>query len=94
MKLPAYVNIETRPYDSEYYRAHLNEEPIDGKLEPLAAKTKMIGVRNTIRWRWHTGPDGEPVSRRIASLSLQPDTPEQRADATLVRRLGVPPTRV
>ncbi len=65
MKLPAYVNIESRPYDPDYYRATLEDAPIDGKAEPLAARSRMIGVRNTIRWKWVTGPDGEPVSSPV-----------------------------
>ena len=61
LKLPAYVNIESRPYDPDFYRAHLEDISIDGKAEPLLARSKMIGVRNTIRWKWVTGGDGEPV---------------------------------
>jgi RNA polymerase-associated protein LEO1 len=62
MKLPAYVNFDSRPYDADLYRATLDEEEIDGKTDPVAARSRMIGVRNTMRWRWVTGPDGEPVT--------------------------------
>ena len=62
MKFPAYVNLDPKPFDPDFYRATQEEEPIDGAADPIAAKSMMIGVKNTIRWRWVTGPDGEPVS--------------------------------
>jgi RNA polymerase-associated protein LEO1 len=64
MKLPAYVNVESKPYEPDLYRAGLEGPEIDGKENPVAARAKMIGVRNTIRWKWVTGADGEPVSGR------------------------------
>ncbi|WVO13298.1 hypothetical protein L204_100911 [Cryptococcus depauperatus] len=68
MKLPSYVNIDSRPFDAEYYRATQDEEPIDGAAHPVAAKSMMIGVKNTIRWRWITGPDGEPIRQSNARM--------------------------
>ncbi|WWD09152.1 hypothetical protein V865_007274 [Kwoniella europaea PYCC6329] len=68
MKLPAYVNIESKPYEPDLYRETLNEEPIDGKTNPVAAKSKMIGVRNTIRWKWVTGGDGKPTRQSNARM--------------------------
>jgi hypothetical protein len=65
MKLPAYVNVESKPYEPDLYRAGLDGPEIDGKENPVAARAKMIGVRNTIRWKWVTGADGEPVSGTI-----------------------------
>ncbi|TXT07486.1 hypothetical protein VHUM_03206 [Vanrija humicola] len=66
LKLPAYVNIESRPYEPEYYRETIDhdEDPQDN----VAAKGKMIGVRNTIRWRWATGGDGKPVRESNARM--------------------------
>lgn len=61
LRLPAYVNMEPAPYDPEYYRATLQDDPVDGKAEPIKAKQRMLGIRSTIRWRWETGPDGTPV---------------------------------
>ncbi len=75
MKLPAYVNIEPRPYDPDFYRATLEEAPIDGKAEPLAARSRMIGVRNTIRWKWVTGGAGEPVGSSF-TIKLMTDPPK------------------
>lgn len=66
LKLPAYVNVEARPYDADYYRATNEDE--DKELVGPAAKGKMIGVRNTVRWRWTTGPDGEPVRQSNARM--------------------------
>jgi RNA polymerase-associated protein LEO1 len=60
MKLPAYVNLESKPFEPDHYRETLDDD-VEEKT-PWAAKDKMIGIRNTIRWRWITGPDGEPVS--------------------------------
>jgi RNA polymerase-associated protein LEO1 len=63
MKLPAYVNIEARPYDPEFYRltSVAQQEPLDPS-DNIGAKSRMIGIRNTVRWKWVTGPDGEQVS--------------------------------
>jgi len=52
VKLPAYVNVEARPFDPEYYRATKDDTE---ELTGPAAKGKMIGVRNTVRWRWKDG---------------------------------------
>ncbi|WVW81994.1 hypothetical protein I302_103999 [Kwoniella bestiolae CBS 10118] len=68
MKLPAYVNLESKPYDPDLYRETLNEEPIDGQANAVAAKSKMIGVRNTIRWKWVTGGDGKPTRQSNARM--------------------------
>ncbi|WWC58312.1 uncharacterized protein I303_100852 [Kwoniella dejecticola CBS 10117] len=68
MKLPAYVNIDSNPYEPDLYRETLNEESIDGAANPIAAKSKMIGVRNTIRWKWVTGGDGEPTRQSNARM--------------------------
>lgn len=65
VKLPAYVNVEARPFDPEYYRA-TNED--EGELTGPAAKGKMIGVRNTIRWRWVTAADGGMERRSNARM--------------------------
>jgi RNA polymerase-associated protein LEO1 len=56
VKLPAYVNVDPRPYDEEYYRQTNNDR--DVPTGP-AAKGKMIGVRNTLRWKWGKNADGE-----------------------------------
>lgn len=66
LKLPAYVNIESRPYEPEFYRETIDhdEDPQDN----IAAKGKMIGVRNTVRWRWATGGDGKPVRESNARM--------------------------
>ncbi|WVQ93688.1 hypothetical protein IAU59_000764 [Kwoniella sp. CBS 9459] len=68
LKLPAYVNIESKPYDPDLYRESLDEEAIDGAADPIGAKSKMIGVRNTIRWKWVTGGDGEPMRQSNARM--------------------------
>ncbi|KJE03658.1 RNA polymerase-associated protein LEO1 [Cryptococcus gattii NT-10] len=68
MKFPAYINLDPKPFDSDLYRATQEEEPIDGAADPIAAKSMMIGVKNTIRWRWVTGPDGEPVRQSNARM--------------------------
>jgi RNA polymerase-associated protein LEO1 len=60
MRLPAYVNMEPTPYDPVLYRAGL--EPVPANEDQNAKRSKMISVRNTIRWKWATGDDGEPVS--------------------------------
>ncbi|WVQ74569.1 hypothetical protein IAR50_004170 [Cryptococcus sp. DSM 104548] len=67
MKLPAYINLDSQPFDSDHYRATAEEAP-DGTEKPLAAKSHMIGVKNTIRWRWATGPDGEPTRQSNARM--------------------------
>ncbi|WVQ79139.1 hypothetical protein IAT38_001234 [Cryptococcus sp. DSM 104549] len=64
MKLPSFVNLETQPYDPDLYRANLDDEPLEGS----AAKARMMNVRSTIRWKWVTGPDGEPVRRSNARM--------------------------
>lgn len=66
LKLPAYVNLESQPYDPELYRASCED---DGDLKPGEAKGKMIGVKNTIRWKWVNGPHG----------------PERRSNARMLR---------
>ncbi|RSH94895.1 hypothetical protein EHS25_004701 [Saitozyma podzolica] len=68
MKLPAYVNVESKPYEPDLYRAGLEGPEIDGKENPVAARAKMIGVRNTIRWKWVTGADGEPERQSNARM--------------------------
>ncbi|WRT63878.1 uncharacterized protein IL334_000804 [Kwoniella shivajii] len=69
MKLPAYVNVDSSPYEPDLYRENLNgEETIDGSINPIAAKSRMIGVRNTIRWKWVTGGDGEPMRQSNARM--------------------------
>lgn len=63
MKLPQYMEIDPRPYDTELYRASLNPaDEVDGAADPVAAQRKMIGVKNTMRWRWSNDSDGKPVS--------------------------------
>ncbi|RXK38078.1 hypothetical protein M231_04637 [Tremella mesenterica] len=77
LRLPAYVNYDSKPYHPDLFRA--TAEVTDGKTDPLGAKGRMIGVRNTMRWRWVTGADGEPTrqtnSRMLrwsdGSVSLQ-----------------------
>lgn len=66
LKLPAYVNLEPRPYEADYYRSTL--EGGDDELRGSAAKGRMIGVRNTMRWRWVTGPDGQPEKQANARM--------------------------
>ncbi|KAL1411873.1 Paf1 complex component [Vanrija albida] len=66
LKLPAYVNIESRPYEPEYYRETIDHD--DEPQDNVAAKGKMIGVRNTIRWRWVTGGDGKPQRESNARM--------------------------
>lgn len=91
MRLPAYVNMEHTPYDPVLYRAGL--DPVPDEEEINAKRARMISVRNTIRWKWATGDDGEPV-RRVAPPAIGPrrltcvETPEQLALASLVGRLG------
>jgi RNA polymerase-associated protein LEO1 len=58
MRLPAYVNVESKPYDPMLYRAGL-EQP--EKEDVNMKRARMIQVRNTIRWKWSTGDDGKPV---------------------------------
>jgi len=63
MKLPAYVNLDSKPYDGDYYsELQSGEEVIDGKEQPLLAKQRMLGVKNTIRWKWISDTEGNPVS--------------------------------
>jgi len=59
MRLPAYVNVESKPYDPTLYRAGL-ETP--EKEDDNMKRSRMIQVRNTVRWKWSTGDDGKPVS--------------------------------
>lgn len=69
MRLPAYVNVESKPYDPMLYR-HGLEKP--EKEDDNMKRARMIQVRNTIRWKWSTGDDGKPVcafrSRSITGL--------------------------
>jgi RNA polymerase-associated protein LEO1 len=58
MRLPAYVNVESRPYDPILYR-HGLEKP--EKEDDNMKRARMIQVRNTVRWKWTTGDDGKPV---------------------------------
>lgn len=51
--------MESTPYDPVLYRAGL--EPVPDNENENAKRSKMISVRNTIRWKWVTGDDGEPV---------------------------------
>lgn len=68
LKLPAYVNLESRPYNEDYYRATADDN--EEELKGFAAKGKMIGVRNTIRWRW-AGKDGEEPTRQSNARMLR-----------------------
>ncbi|ORX35354.1 Leo1-like protein-domain-containing protein [Kockovaella imperatae] len=68
LRLPAYVNIEPKPYDAHYYQETLNESEIDGSKDPMGAKSRMLGVKNTIRWRWVMGPEGKPVRKSNARM--------------------------
>ena len=61
LRLPAYINLESQPYDPSHYRATLKQDKLDPK-DVIGAKSRMLQVRNTIRWKWVTGPDGEAVS--------------------------------
>lgn len=65
MKLPAYVNIDNKPYDADYYHATAEDDDIDGKEQPMLAKQKILAVKNTIRWRWTAGLDGQQVSKTL-----------------------------
>jgi len=58
MRLPAYVNVESKPYDPILYR-HGLEKP--EKEDDNMKRARMIQVRNTVRWKWTTGDDGKPV---------------------------------
>ena len=58
--MPTHVNVESRPYDPDLYRLTSSFDPDEVK-DPSVAQTKMIGLRNTLRWKWVTGPDGEPM---------------------------------
>jgi RNA polymerase-associated protein LEO1 len=62
MRLPAYVNVESRPYDPILYR-HGLEKP--EKEDDNMKRARMIQVRNTVRWKWTTGDDGKPVRPHI-----------------------------
>jgi RNA polymerase-associated protein LEO1 len=65
MRLPAYVNVESRPYDPILYRHGLDKPE---KEDDNMKRARMIQVRNTIRWKWTTGDDGKPVrSHRLQS---------------------------
>lgn len=59
MRLPAYVNFESTPYDPTLYRAGLDTPSEDEDVN--LKRSRMIQVRNTIRWKWSTGDDGKPV---------------------------------
>jgi RNA polymerase-associated protein LEO1 len=56
------VNIESKPYDPEYYISQMDTEEVEIPLTGLAAKSRMIGVKNTIRWKWVKDSDGNYVS--------------------------------
>lgn len=68
MRLPAYVNFESTPYDPTLYRAGLDTPPEDEDVN--LKRSRMIQVRNTIRWKWSTGDDGKPVSHDILDYNL------------------------
>lgn len=97
MRLPAYVNMDPNPYDPILYRAGL--EPVAENEDNNVKRSKMISVRNTMRWKWVTGDDGKPVCLhpdelpRNTSLTLYQETPEQFTLSSMVRRLSVPATR-
>jgi RNA polymerase-associated protein LEO1 len=81
LKLPLYVNLDSRPYDGDYYKElEREEETIDGKSEPKLAKQKILTVKNTIRWKWTSGTDGKPV-RRV--FDMQRDADHRYRSATL-----------
>jgi RNA polymerase-associated protein LEO1 len=63
MRLPAYVNVESKPYDPILYR-HGLEKP--EKEDDNMKRARMIQVRNTVRWKWTTGDDGKPVRALIS----------------------------
>jgi RNA polymerase-associated protein LEO1 len=63
MRLPAYVNVESRPYDPILYR-HGLEKP--EKEDDNMKRARMIQIRNTVRWKWTTGDDGKPVRSLIS----------------------------
>lgn len=78
LKLPAYVNLEPRPYDPDFYRADLHNKEQKAKrdrerkkvVEPEPGpKAKMIGVRNTIRWKWDSA--GEDAKRESNARMLR-----------------------
>lgn len=67
LKLPAYVNLDAQPYHPDYYRATLDDA--EEELKGNAAKGKMIGVRNTVRWRWQG--QGEDATRQSNARMLR-----------------------
>lgn len=52
--------MESTPYDANLFRAGI--EPIGEEEDVTVKRSRMISVRNTIRWKWVTGDDGQPVS--------------------------------
>lgn len=92
MKLPLYVNLDSRPYDGDYYKElEREEETIDGKAEPKLAKQKILTVKNTIRWKWTSGTDGKPVRKASQGCGavLMIDRRQQFSDGAMVGRLNV-----
>lgn len=67
MRLPAYVNMESTPYDANLFRQGI--EPLGEDEDVNVKRSRMISVRNTIRWKWVTGDDGEPVSAERACFT-------------------------
>jgi RNA polymerase-associated protein LEO1 len=51
--------MDSKPYDPTLYRAGLDTPPEDEDAN--MKRSRMIQVRNTIRWKWVTGDDGVPV---------------------------------
>ncbi len=66
LKLPQHINLEANPYEADYYRGQLTGE--DDSLRGSEAKARMLDVRNTMRWRWVTGPDGKPTKQANARI--------------------------
>lgn len=66
LKLPQHINLEANPYEADYYRGQLKGE--DETLRGPEAKGRMLDVRNTMRWRWVTGPDGQRTKQANARI--------------------------
>ena len=80
------MNIDHRPYDPNHYRETLPDETIDGKANPVAARSKMLSIKNTIRWKWVSGLDGQPVSRTCQGrVMLSRYSQVRKSNARLLR---------
>lgn len=63
LKLPSFVAVEPSPYDPDTHRdvTAAAEKEANEQNDKKVATANFLLAKNTIRWKWVNGPDGQPV---------------------------------